>query len=62
MDENYRRNGIATMLIDFIRKASLNRGFKKIELNMWEFNESALKFYESVGFQTYRRNLEMSLE
>ena len=25
---------------------------------MWEFNEGALKFYESIGFTTYRRYME----
>lgn len=32
-----------------------------IELKMWEFNEEALKFYESVGFTTYRRYTELKL-
>ena len=54
-------DGIATLLIDFIKADALERGFKKLELNMWEFNESALAFYESVGFGTYRRDLEMFL-
>ena len=62
VDAKYRRHGIATLLIDFIKADALERGFKKLELNMWEFNESALAFYESVGFQTYRRDLEMFLE
>ena len=29
---------------------------------MWEFNEGALKFYESVGFRTYRRYMEQDIE
>ena len=29
--------------------------FDRIELDVWSFNEEALKFYEAVGFQTYRR-------
>ncbi len=61
VDVKYRRHGIATLLIDFIKADALERGFKKLELNMWEFNESALAFYESVGFGTYRRDLEMFL-
>jgi len=36
-------------------------GFDRIELNMWEFNEGALRFYESVGFKTYRRYMEFEL-
>ena len=32
----------------------------KLELDMWEFNDGALKFYESVGFITYRRFMEFT--
>ena len=28
------------------------KGFHRIELNMWEFNQDALAFYEAAGFQT----------
>lgn len=61
VDEKHRRRGIATSLFDFIKEDASNRGIKKLELNMWEFNENALKFYESIGFKTYRRDLEMFL-
>lgn len=62
VDHKFRRQGIASALVDFIRKDALSRGFEKIDLNMYEFNDSALKFYESVGFQTYRRDLELVIE
>ena len=29
---------------------------------MWEFNESALRFYEAIGFRTFRRYLELDLQ
>ena len=61
VDTKYRRHGIGTLLIDFIKEDARERGFPKLELNMWEFNESALAFYESVGFSTYRRDLELSI-
>jgi len=62
VDKDHRRRGIATQLTAFIKKDALDRGFSKVELNMWEFNESALRFYESVGFRTYRRDLEIFME
>lgn len=34
------------------------RGFPKIELDVWVFNESAVKFYESLGFQSFRKMME----
>lgn len=60
VDTAFRRQGVATELIAFIREGAKKRGIDRIELNMWEFNQSALAFYESVGFQTYRRYMELS--
>ena len=61
VDENHRRQGVATELMTFIRDYAQREGFQRIELNMWEFNEGALAFYEAVGFQTYRRYMELPL-
>lgn len=58
VDEKYRRQGVATELFDFIKKEATAKKFDKIELDMWEFNDGALKFYESVGLVTYRRFME----
>lgn len=62
VDENHRRKGIATAMIDFAKEDAKKRGFKKIELDMWEFNGSALEFYESVGLKTFRRYMESYVE
>lgn len=61
VDKEYRRQGVASEIITFIRKYAKERGFNRIELNMWEFNQDALAFYEAVGFKTYRRYLEMKV-
>lgn len=60
VDKKYRRQGVATELFDFIKKEAANKNFNKIELDMWDFNEGALKFYESLGFGTYRRFMEFT--
>ena len=60
VDEKFRRQGVATELVEFAKEDAKNRGFEKIELNMWEFNEEALAFYEAVGFKTYRRYMELT--
>ena len=59
VDVNHRREGIATALIDFIKKYAKEKGYHRLELNMWEFNEGALAFYEAAGFETFRRYMEM---
>ena len=61
VDEAYRRQGVATEMIDFVRAYAKEQGFHRLELNMWEFNEDALAFYEAVGFTTFRRYMEMFL-
>mgnify|MGYP002516362319 CR=1 FL=1 len=52
----------ASAMIGFIRDFAREKGFHRIELNMWEFNEGALRFYESLGFRTYRRYMEYDVE
>ena len=37
------------------------RGIEKLELNVWECNEDALKFYEHMGFTTQRSVLELNI-
>lgn len=58
VDEKYRRQKVATELFSFIRTHAKENGFDKIELDVLEFNEAAIKFYETVGFRTYRRDME----
>ena len=58
VDEAYRRTGVGTELMHFIRSYAEELGFSRIELNMWEFNADALAFYEEIGFTTYRRYME----
>ena len=59
VDEAYRRQGVGTELCEAARAMAKELGCAKIELDMWEFNADALKFYESLGFHTYRRHLEL---
>ena len=61
VDEAFRRRGFAAEMIRFIREYAKEEGFGRIELNMWEFNQDALAFYEAVGFNTYRRYMELEV-
>ena len=61
VDEAHRRQGVGTALIAFVRAYAKEQGYDRVELNMWEFNAGALAFYESVGFTTYRRYMELKL-
>ena len=61
VDKNIRRKGVATALVAFMKEDARKRGYQKIELDMWEFNDGALSFYEKVGFRTYRRYMDLDL-
>jgi len=61
VDKDHRRKGAASEMVSFIKKFAREKGFKRIELNMWEFNQDALAFYEAVGFKTFRRYMEMMI-
>ncbi len=62
VDESHRREGIASAMIAFIKDFAKEQGYRRLELNMWEFNRSALAFYEAAGFSTFRRYMEMFLD
>lgn len=59
VDPNFHRRGVATALVEYMKQDAAQRGYPRIELDMWEFNQGAFAFYENVGFQTYRRYMEL---
>ena len=61
VDAEFRRHGIGTALVDFMKKDAAQKGFNRIELDMWAFNKTAQLFYEAAGFTTYRRYMEINL-
>ena len=61
VDKAHRRQGIGKRLFDFIKQYAAGNGFDTIELDVWEFNQGALQFYESQGFTTYRRYMECKM-
>ena len=61
VDQEYRRQGIGKQMLDFIKIYAATKNFDTVELDVWEFNKGALKFYESQGFTTYRRFMEFKM-
>ena len=56
-----RRRGIGRALYDACVEWSKERDACWMELTVYEFNESARGFYESLGFQTVRRRMRLPL-
>ena len=62
VDANHRRQGVAKELLEFMIADAKKRKLGKIELDVWEFNDSAIEFYQAVGFRQTRRWIEYEVE
>lgn len=60
IDEPHRGQGIGNFLFGkaVLFAKSLNAG--RLELSVWEFNQSAILFYESMGMKTKTREMELN--
>lgn len=62
VDEKHRQEGVGRELFEFIKTDAARRGLDKIELDAWEFNETAIEFYRAVGFKVTRRWFEFDVK
>lgn len=61
VDEKYRRQGIASKLLDYVIELGRNRGCGYLTLNVWNFNEGAKAFYEKEGLLPLKTIMEKKL-
>lgn len=61
VNDLYRRCGVATKLINELKRIGKNHGAKRIDLVVWDLNEDALAFYKSLGLSIQRYVLEQEL-
>ena len=59
--QEYRRNGIGRSLIEKAKEIAKENNCLRLELNCWELNEEAMKFYENQGLTTQRRVMEINI-
>ena len=62
VDANHRRQGVAKELLEFMIEDAKKRNLGRIELDVWEFNDSAIEFYQVVGFKQTRRWMEYEVK
>lgn len=62
VDENHRGQHIGTALYNEVVRYAKMRGCHNITLNVWNFNERAMKFYESLGMKPRKLDMEILLE
>ena len=50
VSKNYRNQNIGSHLLVYIEKLAKNMNIKRIELDVWSFNETAINFYQKNKF------------
>ncbi|MCF6137781.1 GNAT family N-acetyltransferase [Pseudalkalibacillus berkeleyi] len=61
VDMKFRRNGLGKIFFRKILEFAKNIEADSLELGVYEFNESAIKFYESMNLETKMRRMEINL-
>lgn len=61
IDRNYKRRGIGRKLMDALEQKAQKNKVRQIELNVYDFNCSALAFYEDIGFHTISHTMIQDL-
>ncbi|MBN2897639.1 MAG: GNAT family N-acetyltransferase [Clostridia bacterium] len=62
VDEKVRRSGAGQALLDSLKQWWAEHGIAEIELKVYTFNESAIRFYEKNGFKELSKNLSLEVE
>ena len=58
----FRHMGTGRALMDALKSRARTKGYPRIELDVWSFNEGARQFYEAMGFSTFRYYMEMNAD
>ena len=58
----FQNHGTGKILMDKMQEWAIARGATSIELNVYEFNETAISFYERLGYQTLSRKMSKEVK
>ena len=61
VDQASRRRGVARILLKKADEWAKAQGVEQIELNVWEFNEAAIRCHQSLGYSTLSRRMYKEL-
>ena len=61
IDENYRNNGYGEKILDYIIEYAKNGNYNDIVLNVYRFNENAIKLYKKKGFKIITQDMILKL-
>ena len=57
----FQNRGIGRILMDKMQEWAITKSATSIELHVYEFNETAISFYERLGYQTLSRKMGKEL-
>lgn len=58
----FQNHGIGRKLMDKMQEWAIAKAATSIELNVYEFNGTAISFYEKLGYQTFSRKMSKELK
>ena len=61
VDETARGKHIGSALFEFVRDYAKSIGCHAITLNVWEGNDSAIRFYQNMGMHPQKIGMEINL-
>jgi GNAT superfamily N-acetyltransferase len=59
--EKFRRQGVGNKLLEAAERWAREKGAVEMRLDIWEFPEGPLEFYEKCGYRTLRRSMVREL-
>jgi len=62
VNDRFRRQGVGQVLMQCADQWAAEKGAANIELTVYEFNQSAIAFYEGLGYTPLSRKLSKPLE
>jgi diamine N-acetyltransferase len=62
VEQSHRGKGLGKFLLEKAVEYAKTVDADSLELGVWEFNQTAIKFYEKMGMKTQIRKLEMKLK
>ena len=61
VDAEFRRRGIGAKLYRYVLDVAKENGCDSVTLNVWSLNDSALRFYRSMGMEPLKTMMEAKL-
>ena len=58
---SFRKHGLGKLLVEAVHHWAKEQGATEMQLDMWEFEEGPLHFYEHLGYHTLKRHLIIDL-